>query len=74
MSARFTANYNTQDELDFVSGIGSFRIVGKKKYTKIQLLEMYKKNLEKRVNWGMIDKGIIFTAIDDEVKNINDRN
>ena len=50
MSARFTSTYNTQDELDFLKDIGNFRVVGKKKYTRRQLLEFYQETMEKRVN------------------------
>ena len=68
MTARFTSTYNTQDELDFVKGIGTFRVVGKKKYTRRQLLEFYRETMEKRLDWGKIDKNAIVEYLDKELQ------
>lgn len=68
MAARFTSTYNTQDELDFLKNIGNFRVVGKKKYTRHQLLEFYRETMEKRVNWDKIEKDIIKDYVERELK------
>ena len=68
MAARFTSTYNTQDELDFLKDIGNFRVVGKKKYTRRQLLEFYQETMEKRVNWGKIEKEVIVDYLAKELK------
>jgi len=68
MAARFTSTYNTQDELDFLKDIGNFRVVGKKKYTRRQLLEFYRETMEKRVNWGKIEKDVIVDYLSKELK------
>jgi hypothetical protein len=67
MTARFTSIYNTQDELDFLKNIGNFRIIGKKKYTRRQLLEFYRETMEKRINWDKIEKDIIAEYIEREL-------
>ena len=68
MAARFTSTYNTQDELDFLKDIGNFRVVGKKKYTRRQLLEFYRETMEKRVDWGKIEKDAISEYLEKELK------
>ena len=68
MAARFTSTYNTQDELDFLKDIGNFRVVGKKKYTRRQLLEFYRETMEKRVDWGKIEKDEISEYLAKELK------
>ena len=67
MAARFTSTYNTQDELDFLKDIGNFRVVGKKKYTRRQLLEFYRETMEKRVDWGKIEKDVISEYLEKEL-------
>jgi len=70
-------SWTTGDEIEFINGlinnvwVDHFRSKKKNFLTLKEKLTNYKNVLEKRANWGMVNKNIIFEYLDDKIKNID---
>ena len=62
--------YTTQNELQFVKGIGS-HVRDKSFYfdrSRLEILKSYRRSLDKREVWGDLDKEVILQFVEGEIK------
>ena len=65
-----TGKYTTQNELQFVKGIGS-HVRDKSFYldrSRLEILRSYRRSLDKREVWGDIEKEIILRFVEGEIE------
>ena len=62
--------YTTQNELQFVKGIGS-HVRDKSFYldrSRLEILRSYRRSLDKREVWGDLDKEVILQFVEGEIE------